>query len=720
MFLCAGIFTHAQVKTLPVFEITNDTSGIWVLDSTYWQILPDGLQSFTIDKVQHSPLEDSFRFIYSIRRKDLDDASTFWIRFRFRNATQHQVKVALGSGADRADFFLIGKPDGIRHLKTGYSLPAGERSGIKLLNEIPIAIEPGEILTVYYKRSSYKSGLPEGFRVELRNAYDVLEMGIAEYEKRYFSGELFTESFFTGFLLLACVFNFFFFLVAREKVYLHFSLFLLFIGVPDNFYIRQVLSPANHTLRLILSESILLSFFFLIHFVRQYFKTAVSLPRLDKWIQIAAVLLLGNFLLNIFVIADGVDADFVTAVLFMLNMVLVSVAVILVVRKSGSSGKFFLLAIAPFLFCLTSLLLVLVISAILNQGKIFKLDSVLEWVETWGDPISKISLAWAVVVFSWALFSKYNSQRKEIAAQELEKERLAKEAEMERNKLIDAQKIILEEQVVQRTAELNRSLENLKATQAQLIQKEKMASLGELTAGIAHEIQNPLNFVNNFSDINVELIDEMEEELKAGNSEEAMFIASDIRKNLEKISSHGERADAIVKGMLEHSKNNSGEKELCDINKLVEENFALALHSQRGRKKDFEVEFRENFDTRSPKMEIIPQDIGRVLQNLYSNAFYAVSEKAIVTPDYNPEITVTTEKKNGIVAITVRDNGIGIPAPVLDRIFQPFFTTRPTGKGTGLGLSLSYDIIKAHGGEIKVSSIEGEGSEFVVTLNGNG
>jgi len=282
---------------------------------------------------------------------------------------------------------------------------------------------------------------------------------------------------------------------------------------------------------------------------------------------------------------------------------------------------------------------------------------------------------------------------------------------------------ILQEEVNKQTAELRQTLGNLKSTQSQLIQSEKMASLGELTAGIAHEIQNPLNFVNNFSDVNQELVDELQTELKSGNMEEAIAISSDIKENSEKINHHGKRADAIVKGMLQHSRQSSGHTEPTDINALADEYLRLSYHGLRAKDKTFNAEMKTDFDGMIGKINVIPQDIGRVLLNLFNNAFYAVSErqkaeggKLNAERHYQPSVFVTTMKCDDKVQIIVRDNGNGIPQKIVDKIFQPFFTTKPTGEGTGLGLSLAYDIIKAHGGTLKVESKEGEGSEFVIQL----
>jgi signal transduction histidine kinase len=275
----------------------------------------------------------------------------------------------------------------------------------------------------------------------------------------------------------------------------------------------------------------------------------------------------------------------------------------------------------------------------------------------------------------------------------------------------------MENLVAQRTHDLERSLKELKAAQSQLIQSEKMASLGELTAGIAHEIQNPLNFVNNFSDVNSELIEELKSELIADNKDDALAIANDIKENEQKINHHGKRADAIVKGMLEHSRAGSGKKEWTDINALVDEYLRLSYHGLRAKDKSFNADFKTEFDKSIGKVEVVPQDIGRVLLNLINNAFYSVNEKKRqLNATFEPVVTVTTKRIGDKVEILVKDNGYGIPAKVVDKIFQPFFTTKPTGQGTGLGLSLSYDIIKSNGGEMKVESKEGEGAEFIIQL----
>ena len=265
--------------------------------------------------------------------------------------------------------------------------------------------------------------------------------------------------------------------------------------------------------------------------------------------------------------------------------------------------------------------------------------------------------------------------------------------------------------------EIGKAYQELKSTQAQLIQSEKMASLGELTAGIAHEIQNPLNFVNNFAEVNAELVAEMKEEIDKGNIEEVKSIADDIEDNEQKIIHHGKRADSIVKGMLQHSRVSTGQKEMIDINALADEYLRLSYHGMRAKDKSFNVVIKTDFDSNVEKINLVPQDIGRMLLNLFNNAFYAAMQRKNEAGDsYEPAECVTTKKVDGKVEIHVKDNGIGISQKVVDKIFQPFFTTKPTGQGTGLGLSLSYDIVKAHGGEIRVETNEVESTEFIVIL----
>jgi len=348
-----------------------------------------------------------------------------------------------------------------------------------------------------------------------------------------------------------------------------------------------------------------------------------------------------------------------------------------------------------------------------------------EQIDNYLDFAIVFSIAWMI-----AMLLRSNKQNRA-----LKKERQKTLAEEERNKFISAQKEKLELIVEERTAEITKQKDELlhaftelKNTQSQLIQSEKMASLGELTAGIAHEIQNPLNFVNNFSDVNTELIDELSEEVEKGNLDEVKTIAKDIKENEQKINHHGKRADAIVKGMLLHSRSSSGVKEQTDINKLCDEYLRLAYHGLRAKDKSFNATMKTDFDKSIGTINIIPQDIGRVVLNLLTNAFYEVSAFANSSKEdlanlaasedqYKPTVSLSTKKTKNGITISVKDNGNGITEKVKEKIFQPFFTTKPTGQGTGLGLSMSYDIVtKGHNGKLKVESEQGKGTTFTISL----
>ncbi|TFV93656.1 histidine kinase [Algoriphagus kandeliae] len=340
-------------------------------------------------------------------------------------------------------------------------------------------------------------------------------------------------------------------------------------------------------------------------------------------------------------------------------------------------------------------------------------------IEVYHSTATFFAIVWAVVM--WINNTK---QRKA-----LEQERLKTLQKEREYKVTEALKAQLEKQVQERTKEitqkkneLEKALQELKSAQDQLIHSEKMASLGELTAGIAHEIQNPLNFVNNFSEVSAELIDEAKEELDSGNQEDAKEILEDLKANLQKILHHGKRADSIVKGMLLHSRSNSGQKEKSDINALTDEYLRLSYHGLRAKDKSFTADFKIELDENVEPVEIVPGDIGRVLLNLINNGFYAADEKKkelekAGQTDFMPTVWVKTQKIQNGVKITVRDNGNGIPDEIKSKIFQPFFTTKPTGKGTGLGLSMSYDIItNGHGGDLKVKSKPGEFTEFEIII----
>ncbi|MDX2049122.1 MAG: ATP-binding protein [Chitinophagaceae bacterium] len=386
-------------------------------------------------------------------------------------------------------------------------------------------------------------------------------------------------------------------------------------------------------------------------------------------------------------------------ILFVLSLAEMIRIVIVAMRKKTPGAWIIGAGFAA--FCI-SLVLVLVL-LVTNSFSLF-----LWYIFVYLTGVLPVLLSMSVYLSQRVAFTYKSLETEMKKSMELQLENARKETELKKAAELKAAYQALEE-----------THTNLKATQAQLIQSEKMASLGELTAGIAHEIQNPLNFVNNFSEVSTELVDEMNAEIDKGNTEDAKLIAQDLKQNLEKINHHGKRAGDIVKGMLQHSRTSSGQKELTDINALCDEYLRLSYHGLRAKDKSFNAKFETDFDSTLPKLNVVPQDIGRVVLNLINNAFFAVNEKRTMNNEsYEPTVTVSTKNLGDKIEIQVKDNGNGIPDSIKEKIFQPFFTTKPTGQGTGLGLSLSYDIVKAHGGELKVETKEGEGSEFTIAMPG--
>lgn len=442
----------------------------------------------------------------------------------------------------------------------------------------------------------------------------------------------------------------------------------------------------------------------LVAYLRKSLQTKSQLPRWDKLLSYCLYGAIALLLITIFFESWNPVTKWVSHIL------LLYLVYILYFEPVFNKYRSLLFAIAPYI----------IISLFIDITKLTAKGQYTTWKN-----ILYIAHGFS---FIWMITMWFITGRQRKA---LESEKIKTREEETQRKLMESWKEKLEIQVAERTAELTRqkeelehTLKELKSTQSQLIQSEKMASLGELTAGIAHEIQNPLNFVNNFSEVSNELIDEMNDELNKGFMDEAKAIGRDIKQNLEKINYHGKRADAIVKGMLLHSRKNSGIKEPTDINALCDEYLRLSYHGLRAKDKSFNAKFETDFDDSIGRINIVPQDMGRVILNLINNAFYAVTEKQNQNiPGYVPTVIVKTSKhllpgsRGTEIVIKVSDNGNGIPQYIIDKIFQPFFTTKPTGQGTGLGLSLSYDIVtKGHNGELKVESEENRGTTFIIKL----
>ncbi|AWH84665.1 hypothetical protein HYN59_05810 [Flavobacterium album] len=628
--------------------------------------------------------------------------SHVWVRYRLKNTSAHALIITF-SARHTKEHIYISKKGKWQHFKSGDMVSWSDRDGLKDLLEVPYTLEPGEEIKVYQNFGDvtfWSSPTPR-----IGNYLKIIDRYYKD-APNYTSEDVIAFGFF-GFMIFGVIFNLFFYYVNREKVYLVFAFMLISSAflMAENVFSSLAFDELRSAYPFFLAATITFFIIMLLHTVRFFFRVNIHFPGWDKFLVYFSVYigisgaLIYLCILNRWVVLLMIIIG-ITSLAGFVFIIAAIVMIISLLRKKDKEARLFVIAAMPF-----------ILSPVL--------DLILPFDFNW--TIATCGM-WTILVLSWGMFARFKSLQTANA-------RAALEREEERNRLIAQQKQELEELVKERTAELEHSLENLKQTQNQLIQSEKMASLGELTAGIAHEIQNPLNFVNNFSDVSIELLDEMEEELDKGDLAEVKAISGDIKQNLEKIMHHGKRADSIVKGMLQHSRASSGQKEPTDINILADEYLRLAYHGLRAKDKSFNADLITHFEEGLPKVSIIPQDVGRVLLNLFTNAFYATQQKqksllndkqgeAIA---YKPTLMVTTLQKGNSVEIIVKDNGTGIPDAIKDKILQPFFTTKPTGEGTGLGLSLSYDIIvKGHGGTIDIQSEEGEGSEFTVALPAGG
>ena len=724
LFLIPFLKTIAQNDAVPVFRITTDTIPYFPLRIDSLQVLEDNAGKLTFDQVSQEPIINRFHafkddgFNFSVH--------TYWFRFRLKNAMDHDAKICIGSDAQYCDFYVMDERGSLQHFLFGSDVPWSEKSGFKKANVAPLVLKQGDEILVYRKdRNSYFRML-KYFQPSIGFTDTVIRTQYIETADDYRRNVV--SSLMAGLLILGAAFNLLFFRAVREKVYLHYSLFLFTYSLIVFSNAIHNLFFLDHPLSFHIGVNLLWGAFMVVtvNFIRYYF----DLDQYNrKWSRVLTVLgyaIPVQYIIYSIVLPQlphlwvRIWSD-VREIFLDVVFLLFFISAILYLRRKDAVRSRIVPAL-PVLFywgiIYTAFDFFGRIEGYLHPSITYP---VVRWLYQSNYLIELVCLSWLIFFFSWSLFQRYQHLQNKIAQQALEKE-------VERNELIAQQKIELEKEVAERTAELKQSLEDLKATQSQLIQSEKMASLGELTAGIAHEIQNPLNFVNNFSEVNNELIEELKSYHAKNNGQtpEENILLSDISQNNEKIIFHGKRADAIVKGMLQHSRTGSGQKESTDINALADEYLRLAYHGLRARDKSFNAKYVTDFDPAIGKIDIVQQDIGRVLLNLINNSFYAVAEKAKGNiAGYEPTVTVKTFRnpaplnggRKADITIIVKDNGPGIPAKILDKIFQPFFTTKPTGVGTGLGLSLAYDIItKGHGGELKVKTMEGEGAEFIISI----
>jgi two-component system, NtrC family, sensor kinase len=511
---------------------------------------------------------------------------------------------------------------------------------------------------------------------------------------------------FIGFFFMMAFLHFFFhYFFKNQRFNLYFFISLLLFGI--NFYYKNIIDNYFDLNVLITHKLILKIMFFAGHAVLMY-AICMFLSIKNKtlyWIVIGL-----SFLINI-LSTFNIISVWMIYISFLLFIFYYIYLIWTEARKGNVNAKLLLKAVTILFVTLVVFFIIMILYfAIMGQNNEMEAD-------VWLPIMGVIALVGPQLAFSGAvsfsLAKDYVQTNKMLNQKLAEVESLSKEKE----NILEQQNTILEKTVEQRTQELSKSITELTAAQNLLVQSEKLAALGELTAGIAHEIQNPLNFVNNFSEVNKELIDELNTEIDNGNYQDVKDIAADIKTNQEKINHHGKRAASIVKGMLQHSRNSNGQKEMTDVNALADEYLRLAYHGLRAKDKTFNANMSTDFDPEIKEINIVNQDIGRVFLNLITNAFHTVNQKAKTAENYKPTVTVITKKTDKEVVITVKDNGNGIEKQNIEKIFQPFFTTKPTGEGTGLGLSLAYDIVKkGHGGSLEVQSEVGMGTEFVVKL----
>jgi signal transduction histidine kinase len=639
--------------------------------------------------------------------KDLSDLSQIrqkpigWFRIRIlidsiwlNKPLTFQVNQAIAS-----EIFLNGK------LLKKYGIVSSKKDEIRgfLPQNFPIGTIFTQREQVIAVRFSVQPNLPYFnyvypylvFQLRLNSTEGAAHIQVDSFRHSHFRG------FNTGmFLLLGLVHIIFYLNFRRQRAYLFFAIALLSIGIG---YMLTPFLLTENSIKVrayvaVISYPLLFSFygFFLYLAVWEMF---FRRKNIIFWFLLSSTII-GPFV-NVFFYKSGYL--FLTSTMLLCSLETARIAYI----TYKTNGKVAVILFGQIIYFISFTLFLLMLLNIIPNPTLTSY-----WIVPNSWTIQDLTRWFSLVTIPFTL-SWYFSKEFAFVSKDLEKKlEEVLQLSSEKQQILANQNLTLEKQVKERTAELI-------ASQNQLIQSEKLASLGELTAGIAHEIQNPLNFVNNFSEVSSELVTEMNLELDKGDITEAKAISDDLKQNLEKITLHGKRASSIVKGMLEHSRTSTGEKELTDINALSDEYLRLAYHGLRAKDSCFNADFKTDFDENLPKIEVIPQDIGRVLLNLINNAFYACAERSrsTVKSEDKPLVVVSTKKVDNQVIISVKDNGTGMTDDVKAKIFQPFFTTKPTGQGTGLGLSLAYDIItKGHRGTIEVETNEGKGTEFIITL----
>ncbi len=685
--LAAAAGAQPVVQVDPGDEMTSLARDAFFLEDTGGQL--------TLAQVQEAGPAQRFRPVAAQMINFGITESAFWIRSRLRNNTGEKLLIEVGNNAlSQIEVYELKNGALAKKYVTGNWMPFAKRE-IKNVNYLfPLTIGYGEEATVYL-RVQHSRGTQ--FRLKAGSLVAYYEMG---------TRRSLLEGMYYGFMLLMVLYNFFLFVSLRDPAYLYYVVYIFFMALLNasiNGFAFRFLWPGYPVINRYDDIIGALAGCAGILFAARFLNTKKNTPFFHRVFLALFVIYVADIILILLgFFKTGVLVLEINSLLLVLSFF---AAAWQTMRNGYRPARFFLIA--------WSFLLVSVIVFILNNFTVIP-------TTTFATHSIQIGSAVEAMLLSMALANRirvYKKQKREAQQAVLRS--------LEKNKkLIVEQNMVLEKKVAERTAELERAnadlvlaMQNLKEAQTQLVQREKMASLGELTAGIAHEIQNPLNFVNNFSEVSNELADELQTELKNGQVQQAGSLASDLKDNLLRILHHGRRADSIVKGMLEHSRIKTARREPAFLNEIVDESLRLSYHAVLAADYSFSATLESHFDESVGAVPVVAQDIGRVFLNIFNNAFYSMKEKAKLQAGYHPVLSVFTKRENGMAKVWVRDNGIGIPPVVKEKIYQPFFTTKPAGEGTGLGLSLSYDIVtRQHGGSLQVNTREGEFAEFIIQL----
>ncbi|QEC68919.1 GHKL domain-containing protein [Panacibacter ginsenosidivorans] len=684
LFSCLFFFSKAQTSITSITgtdKITVVTNGLFYADTScslnFEQVSVPGFSKyFHQGNLEQAAVEDN--------------VNCYWVKFELQNNSNNNNEWLIEYDKWKSvEMYIVDSASGVLKKITGHTIPF-DKKDFKLANRnlIDIRINNAQSREIY---------------VKLTTGYDYMQrpddLSCAVYSKSsildYQEGVISIIYFFSGIYVVMLLYNLFVFYSIKEKSYLYY-LYLIFFSLfaiwENTGYTVQIFRSVSEFPSWITNFDLVSSSLFgiaILLFTRSFLQTKTYSPVTDKifsFIMVALVLVLIPALFGYSFVATNISG-----LLGMLTSAITLIAAIRSYKQRYPSSGIFLLANGIFMISIFVYLSLAIFK--MDQGFLFNFSI-------------PIGSAIQIVLFSFALGNRINvlkRQNDESQQKIIEQLKLYGELQDKANRE-------LEQKVEERTKEL-------KDSQQQLIQQEKLASLGEVTAGVAHEIQNPLNFIKNFSELNTDLIMELQEELNSENIAAAKEISGDIKCNSEKILSHGIRVDSIVKGMLQHTRANSSQKEMVELNMMCDEYVGLSFHGLRAKDKNFNAKIVKNYDAGIGNVNINRQDIGRVLLNLLNNAFYAVNEKQLVAlNEYFPIVTISTTKNTDTFQISIQDNGPGIPQKILNKIFQPFFTTKPTGKGTGLGLSISYEIVKEHNGQLTVNTKEGSFTEFVITI----